>query len=120
MTIESREPQGVNGTAYSFEIKQNSPQGVATRDKTKSFSSPLITNGTGDVARVVEHLLNVHEALGLMPVLHKPDVIMYTSVTPVLGRQRQEAFKVIQASIASFWPAGNGVRPVSKTKSEWL
>lgn len=107
VTIESREPQGANGTAYSFEIKQNSPQGVATRNKTKRFSSPLLTNGTGDVARVVERLLNIHEALGLMPALHKPDIFMYTPVTPLLGRQRQEAFKVIHASIASFWPAGN-------------
>lgn len=107
MTIESREPQGANGTAYSFEIKQNSPQGVAIRNKTKSVSSPLIMNGTGDVARVVEHLLNIHEALGLMPALHKPDIIMYTPVTTLLGRQRQEAFKVIHISIASFWPVGN-------------
>lgn len=62
---------------------------------------------TGDVARVVEHLLNVREALGLMPALQKTNVIMYTPVTPVLGRQRQEAFKMIHASIAGFCPAGN-------------
>ena len=37
-----------NGIAYSFEIKPNSPQGVAIRKKTKSLSVPLIVNGIGD------------------------------------------------------------------------
>lgn len=50
VTLASRAPQGANGTAYSLEIKQNSPQGAAAWTKTKSFSSPSLTNGTGGVA----------------------------------------------------------------------
>lgn len=49
VTMKFREPQGANGIAYSFEIKQNSPQGAAIWKKTKSLSIASIMSGTGDV-----------------------------------------------------------------------
>ena len=115
VTIKFREPQGANGIAYSFEIKQNSPQGVAIRKKTKSLSVPLIVNGIGDVAQLVACLLNMHEALSLIPstaqTRHHHIQIRNPHCQEVKSGGVQGA-----PHIARFCPAWNMWEFVSKTK----